>query len=117
MGLRIVPDAAAAAEGALVRFTLALDGVATPAFAIRTPSGWRAYVDRCRHLPLTLDRGGGEIGRDGGRTLVCLRHDAHYDAATGRCTAGPCEGRTLTALALEERAGALWCLGRAGPAA
>ncbi len=111
--LRITSDEAP--PGALVRFTLELEGIALPAFAVRTPGGWRAYVDRCRHLPMTLDPGLDGIARDGGRVLVCTRHDAHYDAASGLCTEGPCEGRSLTALALESRADGLWCLGRDAP--
>lgn len=109
---RVLASAGGALPGACVRFTLTLEGIDTPAFAVHTPRGWRAYVDRCRHLPLTLDPGSGGLSMDGGRTLVCMRHDANYDAATGACRSGACEGRALTPLAVELRGGELWCTGR-----
>ena len=111
---RVLASTSGVAPGACIRFMIVLEGVETPAFAVSTPSGWRAYVDRCRHLPLTLDAGGGELSMDGGRTLVCMRHDANYDAANGACLSGACEDRALTALALELRGGELWCTGRPG---
>ena len=107
----VLASASGAEPGACVRFTLTLEGIDTPAFAVNTPLGWRAYVDRCRHLPLTLEPGTGGISRNGGRTLVCMRHDANYDAATGACLSGACEGRALTSLALELRGDELWCTG------
>ena len=111
---RVLASTRGVAEGACIRFRILLDGVDTPAFAVRTPLGWRAYVDRCRHLPLTLDPGSSGLSRDGGRTLVCMRHDAHYDATSGACRSGACEGRALTALAVEMRGAELWCTGRLG---
>lgn len=104
-----------AAPGACIRFSLELDGLPTPAFAILTSQGWRAYVDRCRHLPLTLEPGLGGLSPDGGSTLTCARHFASYEATTGVCLVGPCKGRALTPLRLEQRDGGLWCLGLASP--
>lgn len=111
--VQVLADVRDCARGACIRFTLTLEGVAWPAFAVFTPLGWRAYVDRCRHLPLPLDAGpdGPVSGR--GEWLLCSRHNAQYDAATGGCVAGPCVGVSLLALALEARGDALWCLGRA----
>jgi len=99
--------------GTCVRFSLVLDDLPVPAFAVLTSSGWRAFVDRCRHLPIPLDPGRGDLSVDGGRTLICSRHDATYDAIGGGCLGGPCEDRALLPLQLEQRDGEWWCLGRA----
>lgn len=75
----------------------------------------RAYVNRCRHQGRALDGGSGRFLDASTGVLVCVHHDAHYDPAGGACVGGPCAGGRLTALALEERDGALWCVDVAAP--
>ena len=54
-------------------------------------SGWLNY---CRHLlDVRLDKGSGAPMRDG--ELVCANHGAYFEADSGYCTFGPCEGATL----------------------
>ena len=60
----------------------------------RTLSCWLNY---CQHLThIRIDKGTGAPMRDG--ELVCANHGAYFDADSGVCTYGPCEGAYLTDL-------------------
>jgi nitrite reductase/ring-hydroxylating ferredoxin subunit len=108
-----VADAGALREGDGVRFKVMLDGISWNAFAVRWRGVARAWVNACRHEGLTLDFGDGRFFDESADALVCVHHGARYRPDTGRCAGGPCEGGSLTPLALEEREGVLWCTGRA----
>lgn len=107
-----IAAAAALRDGDGVRFKLVLDGVERDAFAVRWRGRVRAYVNTCRHLSLPLDFGDAHFFDEAFDALVCCHHGARYAPDTGRCVEGPCEGASLTALAVEERDGELWCTGR-----
>ncbi len=111
-GVRIGP-AATLRDGDGVRFRIVLDGVDRDAFAVRWRDRVFAYVNSCRHESLPLDFGDAHFFDEGFHALVCCHHGARYAPDTGRCVEGPCEGASLTALAVEERGGVLWCTGRA----
>lgn len=114
-GTRIAA-AASLREGGGVRFRVTLDGVAYDAFAVRWRGAVRAYVNACRHQSRPLDFGDAHFFDAALDALVCRHHGARFAPDTGRCVHGPCEGASLTALAVEERGGELWCTGRAGGA-
>jgi nitrite reductase/ring-hydroxylating ferredoxin subunit len=79
-------------------------------FAVRDCSeAVRAYVNICPHRAQPVDVGDGRIWLPSGE-LECQAHGARFDPASGHCTGGPCEGRGLTALPIEEREGAVWLL-------
>ncbi len=71
-----------------------------------------AFVNSCRHQSLPLDFGDGHFFDDAFDAIVCCHHGARFAPESGECIEGPCRGAYLTALALEERDGALWCTGR-----
>lgn len=74
-------------------------------FALRLRSGEvRAFVNVCAHRGQPVDLGDGKLWDPDG-TLECQAHGAHFDAATGICVRGPCEGKSLTRLELFEEAG------------
>ena len=56
--------------------------------------GWLNYCQHFTHIK--LDKGGGAPVRDG--EIVCTNHGAMFEADTGRCTHGPCEGAYLNPL-------------------
>jgi nitrite reductase/ring-hydroxylating ferredoxin subunit len=101
-------DAGLAADilpGAVRVVALPLDalGLRREAIVLRDESGkLRAYLNRCQHLPIPLDAGGRAFLSPDGRELVCRTHGASYRLHDGFCTAGPCTGRSLIALRLEE---------------
>lgn len=111
--VRVGPAAARWSEGESARFRLVLDGVERDAFAVRWHGEVRAFVNSCRHQSRPLDFGDGHFFDDAFDALVCCHHGARFAPDTGVCVEGPCVGAALTALALEERDGALWVvLGR-----
>jgi nitrite reductase/ring-hydroxylating ferredoxin subunit len=79
-------------------------------FAVRDASGAvRAYLNVCPHRAQPVDVGDGRLWAASGE-IECQAHGARFDPATGACTGGPCGGRALTPLAIEERDGAAWLL-------
>ena len=109
--VRILADALRLREGDGVRFEVVLDGVSRAAFAVRFHGRAYAYVNSCRHQSLELDFGDAHFFDDAFDALVCCHHGARYQPESGLCVAGPCAGSRLTALGVEERDGALWCVG------
>ena len=58
-----------------------------------------AWENHCQHWTDTrLDRGDGALVREG--DLVCRRHGATFDRASGECRWGPCEGAYLDSIDL-----------------
>lgn len=109
--IRIHPDPKRITEGGSVRFDAVVHGVARPAFAVRWRGRFHAYLNVCRHQARMLDFGDGHFFDDAYDALVCCHHGARYRPDDGACLEGPCEGGGLTALQVEERDGALWCVG------
>jgi len=107
----VLREAARLAEGAGVRFVLRLEGLPREAFAVRWRGRAFAYLNTCRHQSLPLDFGDAHFFDEACDALVCCHHGARYDPASGACRGGPCAGGRLSALVLEERGGALWCVG------
>jgi len=95
-----------------MRFRVIVDGVQRDAFAVRYRGHAYAYLNTCRHQSLPLDFGDARFFDERYDALVCCQHGARYRPETGECLEGPCAGGRLTRLALEERDGALWCVGK-----
>ncbi|MFP8955874.1 Rieske (2Fe-2S) protein [Natrialbaceae archaeon A-CW3] len=53
--------------------------------------GWLNACQHYRHIP--IDEGDGALMRKGG--FVCENHGAYFEADSGLCTFGPCEGARL----------------------
>jgi len=109
--VRVLPDARQLEEGAGARFSVAVDGVERDAFVVRYRGRLHAYLNTCRHELLNLDFGDAHFFDEAYDALVCCHHGARYRPESGECLGGPCAGGRLTALALEQRGGALWCVG------
>jgi phosphoglycolate phosphatase len=77
------------------------------AFAIRFDGEVKAYVNQCRHLPTELDWNFGHFLDADKAFLVCATHGALYDPLTGVCVEGPCRGKVLEKVAIEEKHGNL----------
>ncbi|WP_408959490.1 Rieske (2Fe-2S) protein [Natrinema sp. 74] len=100
---RVTDDAGEVREAILVRTDpAATDGGESTA---ETDGGERpaetdhvaCWLNYCQHLThIKLDKGSGAPMRDG--ELVCANHGAYFEADSGECTFGPCEGAYLTEL-------------------
>jgi len=97
-------------SGRGVRFEVAYFGEPAPAFAIRYKGTVHAYLNRCAHVAMELDWQEGVFFDADGRDLLCSTHGATYDAASGRCVGGPCNGGLLK-LNVEERDGMVYFTG------
>ena len=86
-----------------VRFEVALDGLAQPAFAVRFRGRVHAYVNRCAHIAYELDWQQGKFFDSEGSLLICSTHGALYEPGSGRCAGGPCSRRGLKRMFLHAR--------------
>ncbi|HYL20019.1 MAG TPA: Rieske 2Fe-2S domain-containing protein [Burkholderiales bacterium] len=106
---RLICDGMEVEEGGKgVRFTVQRHGETQPAFVIRYDGTVHAYVNRCAHVPVQLDWMEGEFFDLTGLYLICSTHGATYLPDTGRCVAGPCSGRNLVQLQVEESEGKVY---------
>jgi len=94
-----------------VRFEVEYFGEPAPAFAIRSHGRVHGYLNRCAHVAMELDWQAGVFFDSEGRDLLCSTHGASYDAASGRCLGGPCDGSPLVKLRIEEREGKAYFTG------
>jgi nitrite reductase/ring-hydroxylating ferredoxin subunit len=107
----ICPSEALADSGNGVRFEVEYFGDKAPAFAVRHRGKVRAYLNRCAHVAMELDWQEGVFFDSEGRDLLCSTHGATYEAASGRCIGGPCNGTPLVTVRVEERDGNVYFMG------
>lgn len=108
----ICPSSELADGGSGVRFGVQLEHEAEtiPAFAIRFRGQVYAYLNRCAHVGVEMDWMEGEFFDDSGLYLICSTHGATYEPESGFCTGGPCKGKSLQQLEIEERDGNIYLL-------
>lgn len=103
---RVICDSSALEEGGTgVRFKVRTAEGEQPAFAIRYDSRVYAYLNRCAHVPVELDWMDGAFFDYSKLYLICATHGAAYLPKTGVCVQGPCPGKRLIPVAVEERGG------------
>ncbi len=102
-------DLAEAGRG--VRFEVDYRGERVAAFAVRHRGEVFGYLNRCRHVPMELDWSEGQFFDSDGNDLVCSTHGATYEASSGRCVSGPCNGQSLVPLLLDERDSGVYFMG------
>lgn len=87
------------------------DGRPRHALVLRDERGQlRAYLNRCRHLPIPIDGGSRRYLSDDRRHLLCRTHGALYRLDDGMCIEGPCQGKALDEVVLEVAHGLAWLL-------
>jgi nitrite reductase/ring-hydroxylating ferredoxin subunit len=75
----------------------------TQAFVVRYDGALHAYMNRCPHWGVDLDFGFGDFVDRTVRRVFCRNHAAEFECDTGKCVRGPCVGKYLDRLELEER--------------
>lgn len=68
----------------------------------------RAYLNRCRHLPVPIDGGSKQYLTRDGEHLLCGTHGALYRRDDGVCIAGPCQKLALEKIPIVEENGVLY---------
>ena len=83
------------APGATRKFLLPTPGESTEAFLVNVAGAVHAWVNRCRHVALTMDWVENRFLDEAGELIVCATHGARYRPDTGECVSGPPVGRVL----------------------
>lgn len=107
----ICASAALEDSGKGVRFDIEYFGEPAPAFVVRYAGRVYGYLNRCAHVAMELDWRAAEFFDLERRDLICSTHGAVYQAASGRCLGGPCNGTPLVKLRLQERDGSVYFMG------
>lgn len=101
---RLICSAFALEDGGKgVRFDMPWGTKNLPAFAIRSQGKVFAYLNNCPHQGTELDWQEGEFFDESKLYLMCATHGAAFFPDTGFCCGGPCRGRSLTKVPIEER--------------
>lgn len=79
-----------------------------PALLYRWQGEIRAFLNSCPHVGTPLDMVPGRVFTADGTQLICATHAALFEPGTGLCTAGPCRGRSLTAVPIRLADGQVW---------
>lgn len=66
------------------------------------PGVVRAYLNRCPHAGHPLNLRPHRFLTPDGALIICASHGALFEREGGLCVAGPCAGRALTPLAVEQ---------------
>lgn len=88
-------------HGGSKKFILRSGRNAIEAMVINYDGGLYAYVNRCRHVALSLDWIDNQFFTDDRRYLICANHGALYEPKSGECIWGPCVGASLQRVPLE----------------
>lgn len=83
------------APGTTRKFLLPTAGEPTEAFLVNVDGALHAWVNRCRHVEITMDWVEGRFLDESGRYVVCATHGGLYEPDTGKCVSGPPFGRYL----------------------
>jgi nitrite reductase/ring-hydroxylating ferredoxin subunit len=83
------------------KFWLHCAGHELECFLVNYRGALHAWVNRCRHVPMTMDWLENQFFTDDGAYLQCATHGACYVPDTGECVAGPPLGTFLIRVPLQ----------------
>ena len=95
------------ADGESRKFLLEVGGEEEECFVVRYGGELYAWVNRCLHVPMTMDWVDNRFFTQDKRYIQCATHGAWYEPDSGECVAGPPCGKRLIRVPLEVRAGQL----------
>jgi nitrite reductase/ring-hydroxylating ferredoxin subunit len=91
--------------GRTKKFVLHCGGREIEAFVVNHAGAFYAFVNRCCHIPMTMDWIENQFLTDDAAYIQCATHGALYEPASGECVAGPPIGQCLTPVPLVVRDG------------
>jgi nitrite reductase/ring-hydroxylating ferredoxin subunit len=98
---KLVAEVGKLKHGTSKKFTLHCNGKSVPALLINYEGELYAYLNRCRHIGISLDWVDNDFFTEDKRHLICANHGATYEPKTGICVWGPCAGASLFKVPLE----------------
>jgi len=92
-------------KGDGLRFDIPQLGEQATGFVVRFNGKPYAYINQCAHVPVELDWQEGKFFTVTQDYLICSTHGAQYEPDSGHCVQGPCAGKRLQPLPVEENDG------------
>jgi len=89
--------------GRTKKFFLTIDGREEECFVVNHGGSFYAYVNRCCHIPISLDWIENQMMTEDRQYIQCATHGAQYLPDTGECVWGPPCGKFLTPIPLTLR--------------
>ena len=89
-------------------FDLLAHGQSARGFVLRFGNRAVGYLNQCAHVPAEMDWQEGRFMDDTGQWIICAIHGAAYEPGTGLCIGGPCRGKRLQPLQIDEREGQVY---------
>jgi nitrite reductase/ring-hydroxylating ferredoxin subunit len=83
------------APGQTKKFLLQVDGREEECFVVNHQGELYAYVNRCCHVPMTMDWVDNQFMTEDKEFIQCATHGACYQPETGECVSGPPFGEFL----------------------
>jgi nitrite reductase/ring-hydroxylating ferredoxin subunit len=75
---------------------------------VQTKGTWHAYVNCCPHQFIPLETFPNHFFTEDMKNLICSGHGARFELDTGACISGPCLGKKLDRLHIEEADGGVY---------
>ncbi len=88
-------------HGMTKKFLLDCEGRTVEGLLLNYDGRLFAYLNRCRHIALSMDWVDNQFFTEDKRYLICANHGATYEPTTGECVWGPCYGAFLQGVPLE----------------
>jgi len=85
------------------KFMLEIEGREEECFVVNVAGTLHAYVNRCMHVPMTLDWVENQFFTEDRRYIQCATHGACFEPDTGECVSGPPCGKFLIRVPLTVR--------------
>lgn len=96
------------AEGRSKKFVLPVGAREVECFIVRWRGEHYAYVNKCRHIAMSLDWVENRFFDEDRRYVICSTHGALFEPDSGQCVSGPPFGRRLVQVPLETRGEDIW---------
>ena len=103
--LVIVAQIGEVGPGQTKKFLLSVEGRETECFLVNYGGQYFAYVNRCAHVPMTMDWIDNQFLTEDGRYILCATHGAAFEPDTGECIFGPPCGKFLPRVPLRIEGG------------
>jgi nitrite reductase/ring-hydroxylating ferredoxin subunit len=96
--------------GQTKKFFLNSNGYEIECFVVNHAGTMHAWVNRCCHIPMTMDWIENQFLTEDGNFVQCATHGACYLPDTGECVAGPPLGKSLIRVPLQVVGDEVWAV-------
>jgi nitrite reductase/ring-hydroxylating ferredoxin subunit len=108
VAMRLVARLGELEPGKTKKFVLDVGGREVECFLVHWRGEHRAYVNKCRHIAMSLDWIENRFFDEDGRYILCATHGALFEPDSGVCVGGPPFGKQLIRVPIELRDGGIY---------